>query len=745
MSPEDPNNPGLNTHPDLSSVPLPEPAPIKSPYAPIGGTLGDIANDVAANDPSMNRQPTPVPTPGAASGNPSTNTSAAQSTTSADAKPKSKKLPLIIGIIIAVVVIVGVILFFIFIKSHGEGGDGGGPSKTGQFYNNKAFVVSSGASGKKMYAIYNSEGEAITDFIFDETSGKFIGGTVMMRKDGKYGLVDQEGKEVIEFGKYGKIAAYGGLYGLNKDGKDVLVNNKGETVVEYNPDDFSSYSDYSQGLKTAYTLYRKENHYTVYNPFGGKVTEFDSDSAPTISSPGIGVEGSHTIIVYSGGAIVLNDEGGEVRRVDKNITKRLFGIFASKSGNVIGLSTVNAQLVDALGSVTIPNDGRDNALIMGSDYYEYGHKNCAGLYYNDDFVEGDDEDGYVLCFKSGESRVIMHDGSLAPNTFPYKISNWSLRRIMHKDEIYPITNDSYAVMTNDDNDKSYSIFYDGKKVANLVSVTNHAKADTKNFTKTVTGESYNVLGMNDNYIIQHISSKEVYKFSDNTFSEYVGRDKDEDGELIFMNKKGEKICTFDKKGYTGTTSRPLEILEGKGVDNIDSLDATGFVNGVALVRKVGKDGKSYDEKGYTRINDKCEVVDENKYYEKLSKRGDVALLISKKGNQYVTEVIDKEGKTVATATNKGSTPTIKEFTKDFLLLGDEKKSFIGYGKPLKQLDHLCNPSAGIYVDENYLVLESTGKSLLCEDKEAVGGQYFYFLPNGKEFYQWKEPSIKAEK
>jgi hypothetical protein len=147
-------------------------------------------------------------------------------------------------------------------------------------------------------------------------------------------------------------------------------------------------------------------------------------------------------------------------------------------------------------------------------------------------------------------------------------------------------------MTNDGEDKSYSIFYDGKKVANLVSAINHAKADNKNFTKTVTGESYNVLGMNDNYIIQHISSKEVYKFSDNTFSKYVGRDKDEDGELIFMNKKGEKICTFDKKGYTGTTSRPLEILGGKAVDNISSFDATGFVNGVALVRKVGKNGQS---------------------------------------------------------------------------------------------------------------------------------------------------------
>ena len=49
MPPEDPNNPGLNTkNPDLSSVPLPESTPIKSPYAPVGGTLGDVADDLVS-------------------------------------------------------------------------------------------------------------------------------------------------------------------------------------------------------------------------------------------------------------------------------------------------------------------------------------------------------------------------------------------------------------------------------------------------------------------------------------------------------------------------------------------------------------------------------------------------------------------------------------------------------------------------------------------------------------------------
>jgi hypothetical protein len=50
MSPEGSNSSGLNTKPDFSSVPLQEPSPIKSPYAPVGGTLGDVADDISQND-----------------------------------------------------------------------------------------------------------------------------------------------------------------------------------------------------------------------------------------------------------------------------------------------------------------------------------------------------------------------------------------------------------------------------------------------------------------------------------------------------------------------------------------------------------------------------------------------------------------------------------------------------------------------------------------------------------------------
>ena len=740
MSPEDSNNPGLNTHPDLSSVPLPEPTSIKSPYAPISGTLGDIADNVTTNDSSTNlqSQSAPISTPGVASDNPESTASAAtQSSTLANNQIKRKKIGLIIVIIVVAIAIIGLILFFVIAKPFDKSGSiGGTPSESGLFYNDKFFIVSSEEGGKKKYAIYNSDGEAITDFIYDNSNEIFIGGTTLMKKGGQYGLVDQGGKEVIEFGKYNKITAYGGLYGLNKDGKDVLVNNRGEVVTEYNVDDFNHYSDYTNGQKTAYTLLRKDNHYVVYSPYGAKVSEFNSVISPTISSPDIGEKNSRTIIVYSGGVIVLNDQGNEMRRYDKNITNKLFGIFASKSGNIIGLSTVGTKLMELFSNIVAPDDRRENALIIGAAYHEYNYRDCAGLYYDDAYTEGD-EDGFVLCVKTSGTHVVASDGSLSPNSFNRFTAKKSLTSLIYDDDIYPITNNSYATMTTQDGDKTYSIFYNGKKVINLVN-TEKNTSDINAFTKTVSRNTYGVYGMNDNYVIHHVKSEATRRYSDGSFSKEVKAEGDATGELIFMNKKGEKICTFDKKGYTATTSVPTRLSpDRKDIYQVHFTDSTGFVNDIALVRKLGKDNL-FDENGYTRINNKCEVINEDTYYTGLEKMGNLAILTSKKANRYTTELINKDGKVIMSTSANGTTPRISRYTDNFATLGTSKIGFLGYGTVLKQFDHFCNFGSALSINAGYVELKTAGYSEICGDKEAVGGEHFYFLPNGKEFYKWSE-------
>ena len=61
MPPDDSNSLSFDPDkPDLSSVPLPEPVPLKTSHAPTGGTLGDVANDMA-EDSGAGFDPSDIP------------------------------------------------------------------------------------------------------------------------------------------------------------------------------------------------------------------------------------------------------------------------------------------------------------------------------------------------------------------------------------------------------------------------------------------------------------------------------------------------------------------------------------------------------------------------------------------------------------------------------------------------------------------------------------------------------------
>lgn len=742
MSPEDQNNSGLNTKPDFSTVPLPEPAPIKSPYAPMSGTLGDVAENVAANAAATNPQPTSIPTPGIITEemeptaaqpipNDSSTAQSAADVAATGKKNKNKKLPLIIGIVAVVAIAIGAVLFFILANPSGNGGGGIGGSGDA-FFANQSFFVSSDEKGPTYYAIFNSEGKAATDFVFSSAPNYFIANAALVRKDKQYGLIDASGKEIIAFGQYDKIKAYGALYGLTKDGRQILVNNKGEEVTEYTDDSLNHYSDYSGGKDAAYTLLRSGDHYTVYDPYGAKTTEFDSASAPTISTPSFGQEGAQTIIAYSGGIIVLDDKGGEIRRLEKNISKKLFGVFVSKNSKIIGLSTTNEPVVSNLGSITAPDDKRDNALIINEAYYAFDNKTCNGLYYNDAYAEGD-ENGSVFCVKGGLNYPISYAGDIAPNYYSPGLASYTAQNIIGNDGIYSIGIDSYAIKV--DSAPSYNIIYQGKKVGSFVSGNTTTDTDAKAFTKTQTTIKYELLGMGDEYILQRITDRTVTKYTNDKFTTVAGKTTSAGGEIMFLNKKGENICTFNEEGYNGVSSRPNSLMPSLvTVSRINSLNVSGFVGGIAQVSKTDSEiGR------FTNINTKCEVIDEKTTYMLNRKKGDLIITTKENSGNYKHEVRDKEGKVIATENSKLNSASISSYTEDYHMFhGDGKHYFIVGDKVAKEFDHFCMFGSGIIYFDGYVELHTAGASDFCNDEKAVAGEHFYFLPNGEQFYYWKD-------
>lgn len=737
MSPEDSNNPGLNTKPDLSAVPLPEPAQAQPPYAPPSGTLGDIAENVS--DDTADQQPTAIPTPGiiAEDSNSPNGASASQlapETSPAGAKPNNKKLPLIIGLAVLAAAIVGAVLFIVANPfGGGNDGQGNGASSDSPFTSDR-FFVSSDEKGATTYAIYDSEGKAVTGFVFSAAPDYFVANAALVRKGKEYGLIDPDGKEIIPFGQYGKITAYGALYGLTRDGEQILVNNKGEKVIEYTDSNLGQYSNYTAGKPVAYTVFRKDNHYTIYGPYGNKATEFDSESTPTISTPSFGQNGAQTIIVYSGGIIILDDKGGEISKFERNITKRYYGVFISKNSKLIGLSTTNEPVVETLGSITVPNDKRDNALIYNGTFYAYDSKDCAGLYYDDTYAS-DDETGYVLCMKGYSGYPISLAGEIAPNTYSPDLSRTSPHKLYLVDSIFPIGIDSYGIMTDGDSfDGTYGVFYNGKRVANFVSGNTTYDSDSDKFTKTDTTIHFDFYGMADGYIVNRIESKTISQYTNSSFTGTAKKKYSASGKIIFYNKKGEEICTFDKDGYYGVAERSNSLMpELKDVSRIDISSVTGFTNGVAQVKKVGGDG-------FVNINTKCEIEDENAVYERAETAGDVVITTKKTKNGYKQELRDKQNKVIATANSDDPSPTIASYANSYrVFIGKDKKYFLIGDKIAKEFDHFCFMGSGVnFTEGRYVELITAGSSAACEDAGSVSGEHYYFLPNGKQFYYWKE-------
>lgn len=745
MSPEDSTNPGLNTKPDFSSVPLPEPPQAQSPYAQPSGTLGEIAENVETDNATTSQQPSAIPTPGVIADDSNTASDAPASTQTSEVapagtKPKGKKLPLIIGIVVAVLLIIGAVAFFLIVKPFGGGSGGGGGISAGgdAFFASSNFFVSSDEKGTTTYAIYDTNGKAVTDFVYSATPNHFLANAALARKNGEYGLIDSDGKEIIPFGQYKTIKAYGALYGIEKDDKNVLVNNKGEEVVEYTDDNINHHSDYTSNKEVAYTVFRSGDHYTVYSPYGAKVAEFDSTLSPTITTPSFGESGAQSVIVYSGGIIVLDDKGGEVRKLERSIGKKLFGTFISKDSNLIGFSTVNELVTNLFGSISVPNDKRDNVLVIGESFYEFNKKDCAGLYYDETYAEGS-EGGYVLCMKGYSGYPISFDGEVSTTSLTPSVAKDTPTSLYLTDSVYPISMNSYAMMTDGNSLKgTFGIFYNGKKVANFVSGNVSNDADAQKKTKTKTTIDYKLFGMADGYIVNRLETKTVSYYSDSALTTPTKSVNSASGKIIFYNKKGEEICTFDKDGYYGVAQRDNSISPDlKTVKDIDSHSVSGFVNGFAQVRKVDSDN-------FVTINSKCEIEDEKAAYAQTKKYGDIAVTIKKAGNGYKQELRDKQNKIIATLDSKYATPSVTSYTNNYQLFKGENKTLFTVGdKIAKEFNHFCTFNSGIVYSDRYVQLSTAGPSGLCDDQKAVGGEHYYFLPNGEQFYFWKEGASNA--
>ncbi len=635
MSPEDSNSSGLNTKPDFSSVPLPEPSPIKSPYAPVGGTLGDVADDISQNDTNTANPPAPIEPNSQSSEIPAAEktdkkeSDAQDSSVEASLKDKKHlKIPKIF-IVIGAAVVAGIACLVVVIsiianhKNYGPGSNG----KNGSFFDAKAVFVPFDEN-KTKYALVR-DGK-ISDYEYSYTS-VFLDGYALVKKNGENGIIDEAGNVVVDFGEYDSLVEYGGLYGATKDNHNVLIDGQGRVIREYR-DEFKDYGEIEVSTRAALTIFPEgDKKYSIYSPRGERLAGFESSDKPTISSTNLINTESTTAVVYSGGIYIYDDTGKEIQHIEQNIAKKYLVIDSSKDRSVIVLSTkpgkVNRSerndlkygiLYDVL------HDERQNAAIVNGSLNEYDNSSCTNIIYETSYGGG--EGGYLACLF--ENTRIMPNGNgdiKSVEQYQHFIDNQgkltdyliSLESLATGSNIYPLTSDDYIVKESGGN---YALYVDGKKKTSF-----NSRNDTSGIVK------YAVLNnFAGRYTVQRLT---------------LGPTGDDraSADLSFYDRNGNKICTL-KDGYSVNTPIVGYNSGGTRKVTIEWLSAGDLYNGLSLVTygngisavDVYSLIASGEENSMALIDDECNEIEGERYYSALGfKRygfSSDAMLLSKKEN-----------------------------------------------------------------------------------------------------------------
>ena len=265
----DPNQPNINPTPN--PVPTPDPAPVSPNPAPVA------PQPVAAPDPAPVAA-APEPQPVVAQGD--TATAPASDATPAPqpkAKGGKKRIGLIIGIIVGVLAVVGIIILIINLV--------GGGFASGPIFESKAYFIQ---NKDKKYILINADGQRASEEVFDE-AGDIVDGMALVKKDGKTGVIKENGQMSINFDEYeNEIMTIGaGIYGVSVDTGDgagyQLITGSNRKIAESDKPFVST--AFINDDDIPYVLVPQEdNAYDLYDARGKRVMSFESEKTPVLSS-----------------------------------------------------------------------------------------------------------------------------------------------------------------------------------------------------------------------------------------------------------------------------------------------------------------------------------------------------------------------------------------------------------------------------------------------------------------------------
>ena len=145
----------------------------------------------------------------------------------------------------------------------------------------EAFFIQEGST----YALFSKDGKQLTKFEYKYASSIVNGAAVVEKEDAK-GIINSNGKMVVDFGKYKYISASAGLYKVTDEQRnEYLLNAKGKKIADMKDKELLTY--FTSGYYSI--LHDKAGkNYKVLNVNGDTIVSFKetNDDEPTVNSEG---------------------------------------------------------------------------------------------------------------------------------------------------------------------------------------------------------------------------------------------------------------------------------------------------------------------------------------------------------------------------------------------------------------------------------------------------------------------------
>ena len=165
------------------------------------------------------------------------------------------------------------------------------------------------SNSDRKYALFNENGEQLTDFIYDDYE-EFVNGHAVVEIDYDSLIIDDKGNVTIDRGVYSDISVEGGLFlARDENYKYYLIDGNNKVYYEL------SYSDSVSSAKDKYVYTvvenSSENKYIVLDQKGNEIYSFEND-LNHMDAPIISTTSDYFTVFYNNEETVLSYDGKEI-------------------------------------------------------------------------------------------------------------------------------------------------------------------------------------------------------------------------------------------------------------------------------------------------------------------------------------------------------------------------------------------------------------------------------------------------